>query len=210
MWDWFIRGGPVMAPILLCSILSVAIIIERSVHLARVKIDTKGFLQGIVERITGNRMMEASALCEKTPGPIARILRAGILKYDRPRAEIKEAIEEAGLHEIPALERRLPMLATIAHVAPLLGLLGTVTGLVRCFQVIQEKSTVLNPINPGDLAGGIWEALITTVAGLVVAIPTYVAYNTLVSVVEDFVMDMETSATELVNVLTRKGKGNDG
>jgi biopolymer transport protein ExbB len=152
-----------------------------------------------------NKVMEAIEMCNNTPGPIASIMKAGILKHDRPRNEIREAIEDAGVHEVPRLEKNLSALATIASISPLLGLLGTVTGMVRCFQVIQEKSTTLNPINPGDLAGGIWEALITTVAGLIVAIPTYVAYNYLVSRVDSFVLEMEKAATELVNILTTRG-----
>jgi biopolymer transport protein ExbB len=147
---------------------------------------------------------EALDLCDRTGGPIAAILKAGILKHDRPRNEIREAIEDASIHEVPRLERNLPVLATLAHVAPLLGLLGTVTGLVKAFQVIENKATVLNPINPGDLAGGIWEALLTTVFGLCVAIPTYVAYNYLVSRVDGFVLDMERSATDLMNILGEK------
>ena len=99
----------------------------------------------------------------------------------------------------------MPILSTIAHITPLLGLLGTVVGMVRCFQVIQEKSTSLNPVSPGDLAGGIWQALVTTVAGLAVAIPAYVAYNYLINKVDGFVLEMERSATDLVNILTQRG-----
>jgi len=114
-------------------------------------------------------------------------------------------VEEAGLYEVPRLEKNMPALATVAHITPLLGLLGTVLGMVRCFQVIQDKATSLNPVSPGDLAGGIWQALLTTVAGLSVAIPTYVAYNYLINKVDGFVLDMEKSATDLINILTERG-----
>ncbi len=203
------KGGPVMYPITLCSILSLAIIIERLYHLYTAKIDTKKFMSSILNTLKRNRIMEAIDLCDKTPGPIARILKAGMLKHDRTRQEIREAIEDAGLHEVPRLERNLGALATIAHISPLLGLLGTVTGMVRCFQVIQQKATTLNPVSPGDLAGGIWEALITTVAGLIVAIPTYVAYNYLISQVDNLVLDMETSATELTNILSQRRESHE-
>ncbi|MBU1148008.1 MAG: MotA/TolQ/ExbB proton channel family protein, partial [Candidatus Omnitrophica bacterium] len=93
---------------------------------------------------------------------------------------------------------------TIAHITPLLGLLGTVTGMVRAFQVIQEKSVSFNPVSPGDLAGGIWEALLTTVAGLIVAIPTVVAYNYMVTRVEEFILEMERSATEVTDMLSQR------
>jgi biopolymer transport protein ExbB len=204
MWEFMQKGGPIMWPILLCSVIAFAIVIERLVRIRQEQIDTKSFMEQISKSLKRNKIMEALDLCDRTGGPIAVILKAGILKHDRPRNEIREAIEDASIHEVPRLERNLPVLATLAHVSPLLGLLGTVTGLVKAFQVIESKASVLNPINPGDLAGGIWEALLTTVFGLCVAIPTYVAYNYLVSRVDGFVLDMERSATDLMNILGEK------
>ncbi len=193
-----------MWPILLCSVIAFAIVIERMIRLRREQIDTKSFMEQISKSLKRNKVMEALETCERTTGPIANILKAGILKHDRPRHEVREAIEDASIHEVPRLERNLPVLATIAHVSPLLGLLGTVTGMVAAFQVIENKASAVNPVNPGDLAGGIWEALLTTVFGLCVAIPTYVAYNYLVSRVDGFVLDMERSATDLLNILGEK------
>ncbi|MFH1309109.1 MAG: MotA/TolQ/ExbB proton channel family protein [Candidatus Omnitrophota bacterium] len=204
MWQLMVKGGPLMFLILLCSVIAFAVVLERLWHLWRARIDTEGFMEAIAETLKRNKIMTAIDKCNVMPGPIAQILKAGILKHDRPRSEIKEAIEDAGLHEVPRLEKNLGVLATIAHVAPLLGLLGTVTGMVRAFQVIEQKAGVMTPVNPGDLAGGIWEALITTVAGLAVAIPTYVAYNFLVTKVDGFVLEMEKSATDLVNILGAK------
>ena len=194
-----------MYPIILCSIIALAIVIERVFHLYRAEIDTKKFMDEIADKLRRNKIMESIEMCENTPGPIAHILKTGILKHDRPKEEIREALEEAGLHEVPRLEKNLPVLATIAHITPLLGLLGTVCGMVRAFQVIQEKSTSLHPVSPGDLAGGIWQALITTVAGLSIAIPVYVAYNYLVNKTDGFILDMERSATDLINILTQRG-----
>ncbi len=204
MWEFMQKGGPIMWPILLCSVIAFAIVIERLLRLRQEQIDTKSFMEQISKSLKRNKIMEALDLCDRTGGPIASILKAGILKHDRARSEIREAIEDASIHEVPRLERNLPVLATVAHVAPLLGLLGTVTGLVAAFQVIDSKATAMNPVNPGDLAGGIWEALLTTVFGLCVAIPTYVAYNYLVSRVDGFVLDMERSATDLLNILGEK------
>lgn len=204
MIDWIQKGGPIMYPIILCSILAFAIVIERLYHLYRAKIDTKKFMDDMANILRRNRIVDAVELCDKTPGPIPHILKAGLMKHDRPRQEIKEAIEDAGLYEVPRLEKNVPVLATIAHISPLLGLLGTVTGMVRCFQTIQEKSTSLHPVSPGDLAGGIWEALVTTVAGLSVGIPALVAYNYFVNRVSGFILDMEKAATDLVNMLTQK------
>ena len=123
--------------------------------------------------------------------------------------EVREAIEDASVFEVPRLERNLPVLATVAQVAPLLGLLGTVTGLVAAFQVIESKASALNPVNPGDLAGGIWQALLATTFGLCVAIPSHVAYNYLVSRVDGFVLDMERSATDLLNILGQRRDDNE-
>ena len=204
MWEFMQKGGPIMWPILLCSVISFAIIIERLIRIRQEQIDTKSFMEQISKTLKRNKIMEALDLCDRTGGPIATILKAGILKHDRPRNEIREAIEDASIHEVPRLERNLPVLSTVAQVAPLLGLLGTVTGLVKAFQVIESKATLLNPVNPGDLAGGIWEALLATTFGLCVAIPTYVAYNYLVSRVDGFVLDMERSATDLMNILGEK------
>ena len=202
MWEFIIKGGPIMGLIILCSVMAFAVFLERMWHLRNAKIDTKKFMQEISNKVKKNKVMEALDMCNMTKGPIARILKSGIMKYDRPRQDIKEAIEDAGVHEVPLLERNLGVLATIAHITPLLGLLGTVVGMLKAFQVIEEKAMSMVPVNPGDLAGGIWEALITTVAGLSIAIPTYVVYNYLVSRVDNFVLDMEKSATELVNVLS--------
>ena len=209
MWEFMQKGGPIMWPILLCSVISFAIVIERLIRLRQEQIDTKSFMLQISKSLKRNKIMEALDLCDRTGGPIAAILKAGILKHDRPRNEVREAIEDASIHEVPRLERNLPVLSTVAQVAPLLGLLGTVTGLVKAFQVIESKATLLNPVNPGDLAGGIWEALLATTFGLCVAIPTYVAYNYLVSRVDGFVLDMERSATDLINLLGERRDENE-
>jgi len=191
-----------MWPILLCSIFALAIALEKFWHLHKISIDTQDFLNKILDKMKHRDTKEALQICDNTRSPIANILKAGILKYDRPRPQIIEAIEDASLYEIPRIEKNLTALATIAHVSPLLGLLGTVTGMVRCFQVIQAKATTFHPVSPGDLAGGIWEALLTTVAGLIVAIPTFVAYNYLVSRINHYILEMEKASTELVNFLT--------
>ena len=209
MWEFMQKGGLIMWPILLCSVISFAIVIERMISLRRMQIDTKTFMEQISKSLKRNKVMEALDLCDRTKGPIANILKAGILKHDRPRNEIREAIEDASIHQVPRLEKNLPVLSTVANVAPLLGLLGTVTGLVKAFQVIESKASSITPVNPGDLAGGIWESLLATTFGLCVAIPTYVAYNYLVSRVDGFVLDMERSATDLLNILAEKRDENE-
>ncbi len=190
--------------IIIASILAFGVVIERIYHLKKARIDAGKFMDGIINVLKRNKIIEAIEICNSTPGPIAHIVKAGILKHDRSKPEIREAVEEAARLEIPRMEKHLPVLATIAHIAPLLGLVGTVTGMIKSFQVIQQKAAAMVPVNPGDLAGGIWEALLATLAGLAVAIPTYVAYNYLVSQVDNLVYDMETSATDLVNLLSSK------
>jgi len=204
MWDLIQKGGPVMYLIMILSVISLGIIIERMYNLNRAKIDSQKFMDDIINFLKHNKVIECIEMCNKMPGPIAHIIKAGILKHDRSRLEIKEAIDEAAQLEIPLMEKHLPILSTIAHIAPLLGLLGTVSGMIKAFQVIQNKAATMTPVNPGDLAGGIWESLLATLAGLLVAIPTYVAYNYLVNQVDSLVYDMERSATDLVNLLSSR------
>ncbi len=204
MWDLIQKGGPVMYLIMILSVISLGVMIERMYNLNKARIDSQKFMDDIINSLKHNKIIEAIEMCNKTHGPIAHIIKAGILKHDRSKPEIKEAIDEAAQLEIPRMEKHLPILATIAHIAPLLGLLGTVSGMIKAFQVIQNKAATMTPVNPGDLAGGIWEALLATLAGLLVAIPTYVAYNYLVNQVDSLAYDMERSATDLVNLLSSR------
>jgi biopolymer transport protein ExbB len=135
---------------------------------------------------------------------VAQVVKMAILKHDRPRDEIRETIEDVGLVEVPRLEKNLVTLATIAHVSPLIGLLGTVLGFIQAFQAIQEKG---QPVLAGDIAGGTWEALLCTAGGLIVAIPAYIGYNYLVSRVDAIVLDMEKCATEMVNYFAARELG---
>ncbi|OGW84439.1 MAG: hypothetical protein A2987_02425 [Omnitrophica bacterium RIFCSPLOWO2_01_FULL_45_10] len=204
MWYLVQKGGPMMYLIILTSVLAFGVVIERIYHLNRARIDANRFMEDLSGILKRNKIIEAIEMCNQTPGPVSHIVKSGILKHDRTRSEIKEAVSETAQLEIPRLERHLPILATIAHIAPLLGLLGTVTGMIKSFQVIQQKALSMMPVNPGDLAGGIWEALLATLAGLAVAIPTYVAHNYLVNQVDGLIHDMERSATDLVNILSSR------
>lgn len=204
MWEVMEKGGMLMWPIMICSFVAIMVVVERLYFFRKISVDSKAFVESVARSVKRNRIVDALDMCDKTPGPIPTILKKGILKHDRPQSEIRDAIEDASLHEVPLLEKRLPVLATIAHITPLMGLLGTVTGMISAFQVIQEKASAVTPIDPGDLAGGIWQALLTTVVGLCVAIPTYVAYNYLTSRVDALVLDMEKSATNLLDILSER------
>jgi biopolymer transport protein ExbB len=198
------KGGPVMYLIMILSVIAFGIVLERIYSFNRARVDSQKFMDEIIKHLKRNKIIESIEMCNQTPGPIAHIIKAGILKHDRSKPEIREAIDEAAQLEIPRMEKHLPIIATIAHITPLLGLLGTVSGMIKAFQIIQAKAVTMTPVNPGDLSGGIWEALLATLAGLAVAIPTYVAYNYLVNQVDSLVYDMERSATDLVNLLSSR------
>ena len=199
-FEFMKQGGIIMWPILLCSVIGLAIAIERFITLRRASIDTREFMDTMRQVLRQNRTQEAIEICDKTDAPVARILKAGILKHDRPKEDIREAIEDAGNLEIPRLERYLSALATCANIAPLLGLLGTVSGMITAFAQIQNKR---GQVNPSDLAEGIGNALVTTAFGLSVAIPMLVLYNYFTTRVDNMVVEMEISSSELTELLTQ-------
>ncbi len=193
-------GGILMWPILACSVVALGITIERFFSLRRASIDTREFMDVMRGVLRQNRIQEAVSICDETEAPVSRIMKAGILKHNRSKQDIREAIEDAGHLEVPRLERYLSAMATCAHIAPLLGLLGTVAGMIKAFAQIQNKQGL---VNPSDLAEGISNALVTTAAGLTVAIPTLVVYNYFVTRVDNMVLEMEISSSELVELLTQ-------
>jgi biopolymer transport protein ExbB len=200
VYDVIMKGGILMIPIGAVSIVALAIVIERFWSLRRASIDTREFMDTMRQVLRQNRMQDAVEICDEVDVPIARIMRAGILKYNRTKEDIREAIEDAGHLEIPRLERYLSALATCANIAPLLGLLGTVAGMIKAFAQIQALK---GQVNPSDLAEGISNALVTTAAGLTIAIPTLIAYNYFVTRVENMILEMEMSSSELIELLTR-------
>jgi len=201
MWGLVVKSGWVSLPIFLCSIFSLAIIVERFFFFLSVKPDARAVLPQILGLVRRNKITEAIDICEKNPFYATNILKSGLGHYQETKDVIKEAMENASLYEVPKLERNLNFLSTIAHISPLLGLLGTVVGLVKCFYIIEQKAASIGLVNPSDLAGGIWEALLTTVGGLCVAIPSYIMYNYFVHKVNFATLEAERAATELLEVL---------
>ncbi len=195
------HGGPVFWLILLVSAVAVAVFIERFLHCHRAQINSTEFLNGVRTVLKRNNVVEALSICDATPGPVARLVKTAILNRDNGRERVREALEEAGLAEVPRLEEKLNLLATIAQLAPLLGLLGTMLGFIETFGKMQAAG--LNA-HVGELSYGIEQALICAAAGLAVAIPAHAAYNYLVSRVNSIVLDMERAATEIVNVVTEE------
>lgn len=200
----FNDGGFVMWPLLLFSILSVVFIIERWLALRRAKINVNEFLAKTRKELIVNRSVKnAIKVCEDYRGPVASILKAGLLKYGQPREDVEKTIENAALYEMGRLERNLVWLASIANVAPLLGFFGTVVGMIKSFEALAEAGLS----NPGLVAAGISEALITTAAGLFVAIPAQLAYNFFMSRINTFVRDIETSSNMLLETFNEMKRG---
>ena len=191
-------GGPMIWLILATSAIAVVVFVERVLHYHRAQINSMEFLNGVRNVLKRDNVVEAVSICDATPGPVARLVKVAILNRDRGKEGMREALEEAGLGEVPPLEDKLNLLATIAQIAPLMGLLGTVLGFIRIFAELQSRGT---SAQMEALAGGIWQALICTAAGLAVAIPAYAGYNYLVSRVNAIVLDMEKAATEIVNIV---------
>lgn len=194
----FLKGGVIMWPILLCSVIGLAVIIDRYIVVRKAKINVPAFLVRIRGLIKKNDISGAVSYCMEEKSPIANIVRKGLKKYKLGHERVKEAIENAGRQEISKLEKGLTLLASIAGIAPLLGFLGTVTGMISAFMTIQDLA---GSANPSDLAGGIWEALITTAFGLMVGIPALAFYNYFLSKVKKVVGDMETVANDVVDIV---------
>jgi biopolymer transport protein ExbB len=198
LWDLFLLGGLVMWPILLCSFIGIYIIIERFLVLRKSNANVTQFMLNIKVLLRKNDTRSAIDLCNSVHVPVARILKQGILRYNRGSQIVREAIESAGMEEVYKLEKSLSILATIAGIAPLLGFLGTVTGIIGAFQSIQNAGGV---VNASDLAGGIWEALLTTAFGLFVGIPAYFFYNYFVNKIKRYVFEIDSSSNEFLDLI---------
>jgi biopolymer transport protein ExbB len=204
---FFQKFGFVFWPLALCSVTALTFIIERLFTFirSRSKIGTEQFMSSITESLRSENIMEAVSTCEEAGGPLPNVLKAGLLKYSQAqieerqinKEEIQESIQEASLLEVPELERNLPVLATVAVVSPLFGLLGTVTGMINAFTTIALEGTG----DPQQLAGGISQALLTTAGGLTIAIPCLIFYQLFDSWVNRYVLEIEQVSTEIVNQL---------
>lgn len=196
MINFLLKGGFFIWPILLCSVLALFISLERLYYFHRSALNVSNFLTRIRKMILEGKTEEAERFAQGLPGPVARIVGIGIhLGLHRWSAEEKDkVISRAGSNELRKLEKRLRTLGIIAHISPLLGLLGTVTGMISAFMKIQELG---GQVDASVLAGGIWEALITTAAGLSVAIPTMVAYHYFEGRIDEFSVQMKNAVQEL-------------
>ena len=196
--DFAIKGGWVMIPIILLSLVAAYIFIERYFVIKRATREDMNFMNRIKDYIHDGKIDAASALCKSTDRPSARMIEKGISRLGRPLQDITTAIENVGKLEISKLERGFPTLATITGAEPMLGFLGTVIGMVQSFYAMSQAG---NNIEVSLLSNGIYTALITTVAGLIVGILGYFAYNTLVVKVERVVFNLEATLTEFMDML---------
>lgn len=197
MLEIFLKGGPLMYPILLCSIMAMAIFFERLWTFAQAGRGRDTLVREVEQLVQKNRIEEAIVVCQRSSTPLARILLAALRAHGRSREQIKTVVEETGTRESAPLERYLGLLGTIATISPLLGLLGTVLGMIRAFTVIATAGVG----TPETLGGGISEALITTAAGLAVAIPTILLHKYLSGRLDHMVLQMEASSLHLVDLL---------
>jgi biopolymer transport protein ExbB len=196
------QGGAMIWLILLAGAVALAVFIERVLHCHRAQINAAEFLNGVRTVLKRDNIVEAISICDATPGPVPRLVKIAILNREKGRDRVREAVEQAGRAEVPLLEEKMNLLATLAQMAPLLGLLGTLIGFLEVFHQIQAAGLYAHF---GLMAGGIQRALICAATGIAVAIPAHAGYNYLLSRINKIVLDMERAASDIVNIVTENG-----
>ena len=197
-WELLRQGGPMVWVLLIVSAFGITAFLERLLYYHRAQINASEFMAGVRTVLKNDNVVEAVAICDATPGPVARMAKLGILNREQSHDRLRELLDDHSRAEVPRLEKRLNMLGTIAQIAPLLGLLGTVLGFIQIFQgVWREGNWVLANV----LAGGIWQGLVCMALGLAIAIPCTIAFNYLVGRKDDIALDIEKSNAELINIL---------
>ncbi|HRV30081.1 MAG TPA: MotA/TolQ/ExbB proton channel family protein [Kiritimatiellia bacterium] len=193
--------------LLAMGLFAILVFLERLFNLHRAQIAADDFLKGVYTILNRGNTVEAATICEETPGPVARLALAAVLHHDDTLENISRAMEDAGLAEIPRMERGLGWLATLARITPMVGLFGTVLGLMDILLAAQRNAPL---VQTADLTGGLWAALTATALSLVIAILAYAGYNLLVSRIESILLDMERSASALLNFMRQWKKQNRG
>jgi biopolymer transport protein ExbB len=196
--EFFRYGGIPMYLIAACSFAALATIIERAIQIERARVDIGSLLKPVAGFLKSDKADDALRHCDAIDKPAARVARAGLDRRGRPRTEIREAIEDTADMELSRLERGLHLIGVLGKIAPLLGLLGTVTGMIDAFQKIQRSGG--GPVNQSVLAEGIWQALLTTAAGLSVAIPVFIAHSVLEGRVRSHAEDFEAVGTDVLEM----------
>ncbi|HHV61853.1 MAG TPA: MotA/TolQ/ExbB proton channel family protein [Firmicutes bacterium] len=206
MVDVLIKGGPVMIPLLICSVLSLAITFERIYYLWRTRSDPERALQAVTLALEHGKIGDAIAAVEKFRGQIGSLMSAALLSYGKGREEIEAAMKAAGEKEVYKMERRVSVLDMLVTISPLLGLLGTVTGIIKSFKILATSPQILEP---SQLSSGIAEALITTAAGLIIAVPTLAFHTYIVSIIDRRILEMDEFSTDLLDILSSEVKRDD-
>ncbi|MCB1232191.1 MAG: MotA/TolQ/ExbB proton channel family protein [Verrucomicrobiae bacterium] len=198
MIDLIEKGGPLMWLLLGCSILTVAISLERYFHFHRARIDVGDLLHGLRNLVRNRNYAEALHECAGTPGPVARVIHSALIRHDSSRSELKEIVQESGQLEVPKLEKYLAVLLSVSYVAPLIGLLGTILGLVNTFVQVNAAGGYATAT---EISKGVYTSLISSAAGLMVAIPAFVLYSFLRAYAKTLMHDMERAGIEIVNII---------
>ncbi len=202
----FRNGGPILYLICAAGVAAVAIFIERVVRLRQASIRFDDFLTGVFNILEKGKIREATALCDDSPGPVVKLMRAAIVHREEPRESLRQILENTGRAEIARMERRLAALSTITHMAPLLGLVGTLLGALRTVIAMQQGNSVMVT---ADFTPGLVEAIGTSIAGLAVAIPAYAMYNILVVRIDRIVLDMEQASGDILAFMARWSRHHD-
>ncbi len=209
LWQLILKGGPMMWPILLLSIVSLAIGIERLRFLASADRLFKAHKADLMRSLQQDSIKQSLGLCESYQSSYSRIFKAAILKFGNSAEVIKTAMDEVFIYETHRLKERMSILIFIINASVLIGLLGTVIGLTVVFQAVQMRANVLNPLSVGDMSVGIWQALFTTIAGLIVCILSYAMYSFCSSRINNLIADLQISMAQLLHMLVQLAELND-
>ena len=202
MWDLFQDGGWAMYPLVVLLVLGIAIAIERMINLTRAGIDASSFFQNLEDALRAGGPDEAARICSETRGPVASVIHAGLLRMHRGIDHVEKAIDNTGAVEMAFLERGMVWLSTVANLAPMIGFLGTVSGMISAFQAIERAGDV----EPSMVAGGISEALITTASGLIVGIIIQFLHNFFASRIDRIIADMQEHTAGFIDLLAETGQ----
>ena len=206
MYEYLLKGGILMIPILICSVIALAVFLERLWSLRSNHTLPRAMVDRVGELVQRGRIEEAMARCRNSKSPLSRVIMTALINAGHSREIVKEAVEEVWRSEAAYLERYVGVLGTVANVSPLLGLLGTVSGMIKAFTVISVQGVG----NPASLAGGISEALITTAAGLTAAIPSFLAYRYFLGKVDRTVLEWEQISIHFVDLVKERRTADNG
>ena len=196
--DIALNGGIMLIPIVILSIIAIYLLVERYLTIKKAREFDPTFMARIKDMVMEGNIKGAQSLCQATNTPIARMLEKGLSRIGKPLQDVQVAVQNVGNLEVSKLEKGMPLLATISGAAPMIGFLGTVTGMIKTFYTLAQNA---DGIQVGSLSGGIYEAMVTTVGGLIVGIIAYISYNSLTAMIDKVIYKMETTSLEFLDIL---------